>query len=302
MAKPIPIFRGAIGINNVVDPTRLLFDPDTGIQELAAALNVDLDDTGRPSRRKGFEAGLSQAAHSLFSWGGDYALFVTRTSLCVLEHDFSWTAIATVTEGARARYAEATSQVYYTNGHEKGIVKNRANHEWVDSDYVGPTTYRNFSDPPLGHLLEIWNGTMLIAADNVIWHSEPFAYSRFRKATNYIPFSSRITLVRGVEGGIFVSDGQGQYFLSGGDVKALGFSKKADYPAIEGTEAQIELGDIGDGSITGRGWIWATTEGICIGGPEGYFKNVTYGKLTYPTAIRGAGTVIGGRYICTLEP
>jgi len=51
----ITVFSGATGINNIVDPVRLKFDPDTGIGELAEAVNVVIDQTGRISRKHGME-------------------------------------------------------------------------------------------------------------------------------------------------------------------------------------------------------------------------------------------------------
>lgn len=302
MGKPLSIFSGTVGLNNVVDPKRLLYDPDTKMQELAAAYNVDIDDTGRPSRRKGFSKVVYRNAHSLFSWGGAYALFVTGDALAILDSDFSCIPIRNVTVGARMSYAEAAGTVYYANGYEKGLVRNRLSYDWEDQDYVGPATYKVFTNPLIGHLIEIWNGRSLVAVDDVIWYSEPFAYGRFRLAANYIPLSGRIRLMRGVKGGVYASDDKAIYFLPGNDMVGLGSIKKADYPAIEGTDKMIEGSKIGSGELQDRCVVFASTKGICIGGPEGYFKNVTERKLTYPTAIRGTGYNLGNRYVCTLEP
>lgn len=309
MREPITIFRETNGLNNVIDPAALDFDPQAGISELAVAYNVDVDDTGRRvSRRKGFGELISDNSHSLFDWGGPYALFVSGSTLYALDPDGTTTAVATVTAGARTRYVEVTKtggpghKIYYTNEHENGIVIDKINYDWEDDDYVGPTTHKYFSDPPIGHMLEIWHGRMLVAKDNVVFDSERFAYGRFRLARGYKEFRSRITLMRGVDAGVFISDQEKQYFLPGTDMDDVGFTTIADYPAIEGTEDVLGMGKIGDGSMVGRGWIWTATKGICIGGADGYFKNVTERKLTYPVAIRGAGKVIGNRYVCTLEP
>lgn len=309
MRQPITIFKGSSGLNNVIDPAGIDFDPRSGISELAVAYNVDIDPTGkRVSRRKGFELFNSKASHSIYGWGGPYALFVNGSMLYAVDPDGSETSVATVTAGARMRYAEVAKtggpghKVYYMNEHEKGIVIDKINYDWEDEDYVGPTTHKYYSDPPIGHMLEIWHGRMLVAQDNVVWDSEPFAYGRFRKARGYKEFRSRITLMRGVDAGLFVSDQHKQYFLPGTDMDDVGFATIADYPAIEGTDDVLDMGKIGDGLIAGKGWIWTSTKGICIGGADGYFKNLTERKLTYPRSIRGAGKVIGERYVCTLEP
>lgn len=47
-----PVFRGALGLNNVVEPHRLKYRED-GFCELAEAVNVIIDDSGSVKRRFG---------------------------------------------------------------------------------------------------------------------------------------------------------------------------------------------------------------------------------------------------------
>jgi hypothetical protein len=73
MPKKFPLYRASTGLNVVSDPTRIKYDPDSGISDLQACLNVELDRTGRLSRRKGFSSILAGSMHSVFS-AGEYAL------------------------------------------------------------------------------------------------------------------------------------------------------------------------------------------------------------------------------------
>ena len=301
MAKQVNILKGSMGINNKVDPTRLKFDPETGVQDLAAGVNVDIDRTGRIGRRKGYTLELAKASHSLFSCR-NYGLFVSDDALCVLEPDYSWSAIRTVTVGARVSYVRVGNDTYYANGYEKGIVRDKLSYGWTAADYVGPATTKAFSSPPVGHLLELFNGVMLVAQDNVLWHSEPFAYSWFDLAKNYIQFSDRLTMVKAVQGGVFVSTERETFSHKGEAVKELGQTKVADYPAIEGTAVTVNASKIGDGSAAGLAAVWASTKGICFGGPEGAFRNFTERRLDYPAARYGAGLNKDGKYICLLKP
>lgn len=109
-------------------------------------------------------------------------------------------------------------------------------------------------------------------------------------------------MVRGVKGGLFTSDEEKTYFHPGTDAAKVGSIEIADYPVIEGTEKEVPGSRVGSGDILDRCWIWAATKGICLGGPDGFFRNLTEGRLTYPTAIRGTGYYFGDRYVCTLEP
>jgi len=301
VAKQLNVFKGSLGINTKVDPTRIKYNPETGIQELAAGVNINIDSTGRISRRKGYTLKLAKASHSLFSCGS-YCLFVSGDALCVLEADYSWTAIRTVTEGARVSYVKIVNDTYYCNGYEKGIVRDKLSYDWVASSYVGPTTTKTFSDPPIGHLIELYNGVMLVAKEDVLWYSEPFAYSWFDLARNYMQFSDRLVMVKAVPDGVFVSTEQETFSCLGKTVKEFQLRKVADYPAIEGTVATVNASRIGEGNIAGLAAMWASKEGICFGGPDGYFRNFTERKLTYPAARYGAGLYKDGKYICLLKP
>jgi len=301
VAKQLNLFRGATGINNKVDPARLQYDPESGIEELAAGVNIDISSSKRVSRRKGYTLELAKAAHSIFSCD-EYCLFVSGNALCVLEPDYSWSAIRNVAIGARVSYVRPDTDTYYANGYEKGIVRDRVSYAWTAADYVGPPTTKTFSDPPIGHLLEVYNGVMLVAQDDVLWYSEPFALSWFDLAKNYVQFGKRLTMMKAVQDGVYVSTEKETFFHKGGTVKEFQQSKIADYPAIEGTVVTVNASRVGDGGVTGLAAMWASTEGICFGGPGGYFRNLTERRLDYPFARYGAGLYRDGKYICLLKP
>ena len=159
MAKPITIFRASSGLNVNIDPVRLPFDPQTGVTDLAVAVNIAHDQTGRPSRRKGFDdTGVTEACHSIFCDGGD-ALAVIGTSLCLVSPDLTgYRSLCTVTAGARVSYARVSNSIFWVNGFEKGYVQNGANHAWVKGTYYGPTSLRVLSDPPTGSIVFAFNG------------------------------------------------------------------------------------------------------------------------------------------------
>jgi len=301
VAKQLNLFRGAVGINAKVDPVRLQYDSKSGIEELAAGVNIDISSSKRVSRRKGYTLRSSQAAHSLFPCDG-YCLFVSGEALYVLESDYTSAGIRNLTTGARMSYVRPVSDAYYCNGTEKGVVRDRISYAWTAADYVGPPTTKTFSDPPIGHLLEVHNGVMLIAQDDVLWYSEPYAFSWFDLARSYIQFGSRLAMVKSVREGFFVSTEKETFFHKGGAVKESQQSMVADYPAIEGTVVTVNASRVGDGNMTGLAAMWASTKGVCFGGPDGYFKNFTERRLDYPFAKYGAGLYRDGKYICLLKP
>lgn len=310
--KLIPIFSGSNGLNTKIDPVRIRFDPGTGISDLSACVNIDIDDSGRISRRKGYTAtSRIEAWENLFSCGS-YALGTKGNALCVIEADMSYTAIRNVTTGASMSFVRDTDGeqdvIFYNNGYETGKILNKTSYSWIADDYVGPTSRKEIYDPPLGHLLEIRNLRMFIAEGNILWYSEPGALSQFRLAANYFGFPSRLKMVKAVSsaqgGGLWVSDSESLFWLGGNIMPTANEMplqvKLADYPAVENTAVIAPGSRIGKG-VQGEVVVFATTKGICLGDSNGNLTNLTERKVDIPSGISGAGLYRDGRFITTIN-
>lgn len=302
MTKPINIFRGSDGLNTMIDPARLR--SGGGVQDLAVAADIDVTDTGRISRRKGYTKRISASVHSLFCDGGP-CLFVTGTSLCSLNPDYTYNILATVTAAARVSYTEINNRIYWCNGNEKGYVSGSINHSWIKGEYVGPTTKRILSNPPTGTLVAYYRTRMYIAQANVLWYSEPLAFGAFDLVRGFFMFATDIRMVRAVEDGIFVSSSNNTYFLRGNTPLSFEQIKVADYPAIQWSDAKLEGSLSQDGGIiegNGISAMWMSNNGICYGGPGG-FRNLTLDKIAdFPDGLSGSGLVYNGRYIGLINP
>ena len=307
MAKPIPIFRASTGLNVKVDPVRIPYDPQTGISDLQATMNIDHDPTGRPSRRKGYDdTPIVGGCHSLFCQGGD-ALMVVGTDLCILYPDLtSYFVLATVTEGAMVSYAQLVDTTFWMNGFEKGFVRHGVNHDWVRGDYYGPTSKRLLSDPPIGNIVRIHSGFVYIAQHSVLWHSDPYSLNAFNLARNQFMFEGTIGMVRPTAGGIYVGTDKGVSFLYGTSPKDFRFLHVSESPIIEGTDVEVDFNEIGFEQLlqnrTGKGVMWTSTAGVFLGTADGQAFNLTKDKLTRRSAARGAAQIIDGNYVVTLAP
>lgn len=306
MAKPLTIFRASMGLNMKADPTRIAYDKEAGVQDLAVAYNVDHDHTGRIDRRKGFAVtSRTENIHSMWCDGGP-CLFVTGSSLCSLAADFTYTALATVTPGAKVSYNQVLDTAFWANGYEKGQVVNNENNAWVIGTYSGPDTKRQLSDPPIGTIVAAHSGHMYIAKGEFLFFSEPYSFSAFDLARGFLPIGSQIRMVRPVEGGLFVGTHKAVYFLPGNDPTKFTFQKVLDSPVIKGTDRNLDLSTIGWEQLrqnqTGDGAIWTCHAGICLGMPNGQVFNLTYKKLTERSALSGSGLIMGDRYVALLNP
>ena len=272
--------------------------------------DVDVTDTGRVSRRKGYTQKVSGvSAHSGFCDGGD-CLFVTGTDLCILNPDYTYKSIATVKDGARVSYAQINNKIYFCNGYEKGIVEDQIFKAWEKGAYVGQPTKRTLSDPPVGTIVAYYRGRVYVVQNNVLWYSEEFAFGAFDLARGFIPFSGDIRMVQPVDDGIFISTDTQTFFLSGQSPLQFELVKVADYPAIKGSDCKLQgravSGEYGGTSIiegNGNAVLWLSNLGVCYGGPGGNFKNLTLDRVdNFPTGLTGSGLVYNGRYIGLIDP
>ena len=305
MANPVTIFKASTGLDVKVDPTRLVFDPETGISSLAVAYNVDHDYTGRISRRKGFTStSITASCHSLFCEDGD-ALMVTGNTLCLVAPDLTgYRTIATVTEGAPVSYAQVAGMIFWVNGFEKGFVQNGVNHPWVRGEYYGPTSRRVLSDPPLGTIVRAHSGFMYVVTGSILWHSDPYSLNAFDLLRGFIPFQGQILMVRPVRGGVFVGTDQAVWFLDGNSPKDFRLYKASRSPVFARTDVLVDLSDMSPKDFlqnrTGEAVIWTGPEGVSVGMPDGQVFHLTKDKLAPLSALTGAGQIMSGRYVCTL--
>jgi hypothetical protein len=201
------------------------------------------------------------------------------------------------------RYLAVGDQIYYANGHETGRIENGSSWTWVKGSYVGPETTRQYSDPPVGTILGYHNGRVYVVQGKTVWFSEPFAYGAFDLVRNHFSFEENVTMFRSVSEGIWLGTEAKALFLVGGTPRELRRITVADYGVIEGTDDYVDLAKLGTGEMIGIGVLWASNEGLCVGGPSGHFANLTQEKIdSWPTARFGAGITMKDKYLALLEP
>lgn len=299
--RKVTLFRAAVGLNTVVDPARIQHDPNR--KELAVAVNVDIDNTGRISRRKGYKAtNFTTTCHSLFSTE-QICFFVSGNTLYSLQADFTAIPLKTgLTPNARMRYVAVHNGVFFSNGYENGFWRDGELLDWVATEYKGPRTKRNFSDPPIGHLLEYYNGRVWIGQESTLFYTEAFGYFWVDMARNFVPFGGRLSMVRAVDNGLFVGDSRGTYFIAYAGSKEATFRKISSAIVVEGTDISMPGELLTREGINGKVAIWASSDGIIAGLSDGTIKNLTKEKISLPSAATGVSYIFEGKLIVLLNP
>lgn len=111
------------GLRNDVSSER--FEPG----DLEAAVNVDIDDSGRLSRRGGVELKRAGVTHSIWA-KDDLCLFVEGGALKQLNPDYTaFTLRADVGSNAMS-YERVNGRTYYSNGTVTGVVSDSGSRTW----------------------------------------------------------------------------------------------------------------------------------------------------------------------------
>jgi hypothetical protein len=277
----IKAFRGK---NNVADPTRIL--PSEGASYLSEALNVDIDNEFMLHRRKGYEDPVYPAGsvHSLYSHAGT-CLFVQGGDFKKLRPDYSSETIREGVGTARMSYAGVQDRIYHTNSSVIGYVKDGFSYEFPAPNQAFKSRMKS------GQLIEWFNGRLYVARGGILWFSDPMSPGQTDERRNFKNLGGYISMVRAVRDGMFVSNGRATYFLSGLDPQELSMVKVDDDPAIFGTDAIIDGGLAGDGSVAGRVILWLSPGGICLGAAEGVFRKISKDYYRPLISFTGASIV-----------
>ena len=190
------------GINNIDPKTRLapvIIDYEY-VYPLRVAKNVEIDNTYRISSRPGYtKTKTGSNIHSMWS-DGEACFYVDGATLYQLNTDYTAIALrSNLTLNARMSYAVNNDRYYFTNEYQIGYAKNGAAYGLMDPS-------RQFKLPlPAGQCIEYFMGCLFVAVNKILYISDPLS-DYYDTRTGYKPFAERITMVRAVDDGLYVSD------------------------------------------------------------------------------------------------
>lgn len=121
--------------------------------DLAAAADVEIDDTGKLMSRRGLAVVSAVAAHSLYA-NHVLALLVEDGHLRAVEPDFSRTTVVPLVSGRPMSYDTAGDLTFYSNGTDLGRLVGRSHGQWGVTPPVGqPQASQDVGSLPQGRYL-----------------------------------------------------------------------------------------------------------------------------------------------------
>ena len=142
----------------------------------------------------------------------------------------------------------------------------------------GPFSSQFMSPPPAGQLVEYLNGIIYIAQGSTLWHTEPMNYDLHTPRKNFFSFGSRITMIKAVPDGLFVSADQ-TYFLERVGTEEVRRRVVLPHKAIEGAACSVpDSTDV----------LWFSERGFVRGGIGGNVRLLTDAQVAVDSYARGA--------------
>jgi hypothetical protein len=313
------------GLKNTMQPERL------GDKDLVRARNIVLDDSGQPSRRRGYTLKLPGKVHSLFTSYQGVVLGVVNSELSIIDPDYSYQPLAFVgTDPVSGMpplaYSQVGDQVYYVSTVDRGVVNipERSWSPWGDpndlwlSPVVNPTETlppiagRLLKQPPQATCMAYFNGRLYLGQGQTMWATELYLYNYVDATSGYKLFEADITMIGAVTDGIYVGTKGGLWFLSGPTFAEMKRTGITDSGVIPGSLVHVpgELVNPPQVPVVSTAPIvtsimFMTTRGVCIGFDSGRTINMTEGNYIFPDAVGAAALYRRqdgmNQYIATLQ-
>lgn len=278
-----------------------------GPGDLEVATNIDLDDTGQASRRRGYTQKHSAPHHSLRTIGG--RTFVVRSNwLGILDVSYGFTQLVYVGEEPVC-YVDIGEDVYFSNNAESGVIgadnsvrpwgRTDGQGMWV-SPVINPTATlgavngRLLTDPPRASCIEDYNGRIYLADGKTVWATELYAYDLIDRTKNFMQFEDEVTFLGAVNDGVYVGTTAGLVFLQGaglGQFKVMAIDHSG---VVRGSGVEVPTHLIHPVRnpnypiATAVAWAVLTDQGVMGLFDGGQAYNLTYKQMVFPKGERAA--------------
>jgi hypothetical protein len=211
---------------------------------------------------------------------GTYQVAVTTVD-GELEGGYSQAASITLTEtsGIQVTPANVVSDfnLYLSDTNGADLYYHSSNATTITD--LAATTYlsqhQGVYPPPAGHLVRVWGGYVLVAFENGLYVSEPGAPHRFRLATDFQAFGSRIVLVEPLPDGVYVAlESGGTFWIEGTSPADWRVRQVDDRLVAEGAAARVMASRLpwAESQLEVMVPVWTTQDGFVAGLPGGVLR------------------------------
>lgn len=295
--KTVKLFSGCSGLNTVVDTYEYPYSPDS--LPLASCSNVDVTDAKKIRRRYGTDLITAADLGSYTAlFPGEYLYFVEGNALSARDPEGNITRMMMVTPNAPASFLSWQQGVFFVNGYETARIEGNVAYSWPAADNIGPD--RDGTNAPVGHLVSEFGGHLVIAVEEFLFFSKPFDPFSFILDEYNLNVLSRPTMVREVQGGLWVSNQTGITFYAGSDPLDLDPIPRHGKQAVRGTDVLVDQHDVIGELPKAPAWMVTAEDAILLLSSDGSAYDLSSKKIDIPAGSFGTAMIYDGKYIVNL--
>ena len=155
----------------------------------------------------------------------------------------------------------------------------------------GTTASTEFLTPFAGGEFVRWhNGRLYVASGDTLYYSDAFRPHLTRLDHNFVQFSGTISFVEAVQGGIYVGDDRGVWFLDGGDPTKFVLKRTSGCLAVRGSSAIVPSEHF-DPKVVQTNLpvaVWLSTSGYAVGTASGEVIELNYDTIRVSPGLVGS--------------
>ncbi len=267
------------GMDNRRPEHSLRTDDRGNVVSLRNAVNIDLDVAGNARRRSGYElvaSGINTRCGFSCKAG---VYFVDGVTLMRLNDDDTTTALFNGIAGEVVSYEYLNGVVYLSDGIVTKRITAGSVYDWSidfhlsdDADYM--------AIPP-GTIVRHHNGRMYVASGNMIWFTDPFTLGSVHRQRNFLQFTSPVSIMEPVSGGIWIVTDETRFYAGGGPEDFTPILQ-LNYGATPGTAVRVpNSNDV----------MWYSDRGVVLATSDGQIKNLQEASVAVEVGKSGSAVI-----------
>jgi len=290
----LAIYRATTGYNNRITPERLPFSK--GVTALEDVSNMLIDKTGCLVTRRAVSPLGSGSYHSSWRVGDSFYAVLDGTTTSTMYYvsvnqvDGSLSlksAVTNLNKGKRVYYTEPLDgYVYYSNGYQHGKLALSVSSDWTNSEWNLTDRNVNKVEFPIGEHLAILSGRVVTSVGKELIFSEYGHWGLYDEAENRRRFETDITMICSVQTGVYVSDQNDTYFLSGTNPKEWTMKQVLPYPCNGFRQGLVNPFDLGF-ETPQLSALLSSKKGTIIAMPDGTAINLIEKNVETPHGCGG---------------
>lgn len=166
--------------------------------------------------------------------------------------------------------------------------------EYVVTRYPDGAACNTQSLKPLpgGTFIRGYKGRLLIAAGDIVWHSEAMRQHLHDPTGGFTRFNGPIRLLEPAQDGVYVGDSAGVWFLAGNDITQAQMIKVSSAQAIAGTAINVPGSLARRNDITGDLVVWLSSEGYVLASQGGQAVALHADRVRIDPSITGSSALV----------